>query len=238
MQSSGSYQQQLQTVLSVHLCVEAGFRQFIELDCRGIDADVKFFEKIKSEYETARGWPRLWFSTWCYDYCEFYKFQITGVRLGARIRPDFPKPSDQRYRYDPRPPRELPPDGPISHDEFHEHYYWQDCPSFWTWERWYGRQAELSTSDKQALAAVPKRIVKLDMENSIHEDFYGLYAKEARSALRVAIYAVLCNSPGFIFFFLWLRQRGQGSDLQGAAVPVQLSLSLTVAFLGVLYWTR
>jgi hypothetical protein len=35
-----------------------------------------------------------------------------------------------------------------------------------------------------------------------------------------------------IFFFLWLYQWGHGSDMQGASVPVNLSLSLTMGFLG------
>ena len=43
--------------------------------------------------------------------------------------------------------------------------------------------------------------------------------------------------------FLLLRagtdrdQRGHGADLQGAAVPVQLSLTLVAGYLGVLYWS-
>ena len=69
-------------------------------------------------------------------------------------------------------------------------------------------------------------------------EIYGLYAKEARSALRVAIHMSVCCLPGVMFFFLWLYRWGHGADLQGAAVPVQLSLTLVAGYLGVLYWTR
>ena len=233
-----SNQQTCQTALYVYLCTEAGSRRFIELDCTEIGTDVEFFDRIKCEYDKARGWFRLWFSTWRYDHCEFFQFQKTGIGLGARLKVAFPEAFDLLYQYEPRPPIELPPDGPISHDEFREHYYYKLCPPLWSWERWHTRHFGLSTADKEALEAVPKRVVKLDMENGKREHFYGLYAKEARSALRVAIYVAICNLPGFVFFFLWLYQWKHGSDLQGAAVPAELSLSLTVGFIGVLYWTR
>jgi hypothetical protein len=227
-----------QTDNYVYLCVEAGSREFLGLDCNSVQSDIQFFAKLKSEYDKARGWFRLWFSTWCYDHCEFFQFQKTGIGLGARLKIAFPDPGDLLYKYEPRPPKELPPHGPISQDEFRLHYYYEVCPSLLSWERWHRRQISLSTVEKEALEAVPKRVLKLDMQNGKREHFYGLYAKEARSALRVALHLTLCNIPGVIFFFLWLYQWGHGSDMQGAAVPVQLSLSLTLGYLGVLYWTR
>jgi hypothetical protein len=227
-----------QTDRYVYLCVEAGTRQFLGLDCNSVQSDVQFFTKLKFEYDKARGWFRLWFSTWCYDHCEFFQFQKTGIGIGARLKIAFPDPGDFLYKYEPRPPKELPPHGPISQDEFRLHYYYTVCPSLLSWERWHRRQIGLSTVEKEALEAVPKRVLKLDMQNGKREHFYGLYAKEARSAWRVALHLTLCNIPGVIFFFLWLYQWGHGSDMQGAAVPVQLSLSLTLGYLGVLYWTR
>lgn len=222
----------------VYLCVEQGSHQFVDLDCSSVQTDVQFFAKIKSEYNQTRGKLRLWFSTWCYDHCEFFEFQKTGLGLGARLKVAFPDPADPLYDYSPKPLIELPPNGPISPDEFRLHYYYNICPSLFSWERWHRCQTRLSMVDSEAFEAVPKRLVKLDMENGKREHFYGLYAREARSALRVAIYIALCNAPGVLFFFLWLYQWKHGSDLQGAAVPVQLSMSLTAGYLGVLYWTR
>jgi hypothetical protein len=44
--------------------------------------------------------------------------------------------------------------------------------------------------------------------------------------------------PAVIFFFQWLYEWGHGIDLKGAAVPAQLSLSLTLGYLSLLYWSR
>ena len=91
---------------------------------------------------------------------------------------------------------------------------------------------------EEDLEAIPKRHTQVNMDDRLTELFYGLYAKERRSFARVAVYACLCNLPGVIFFFLWLYQWGHSADVQGAAVPVQLSLTLVAGYLGVLYWTR
>jgi hypothetical protein len=154
----------------------------------------------------------------------------------------FPDATDPSYDFSPRPPEYLPPDGPISHDEFNFHYYHDLCPSYISWKRWfatsYFTNTGPSTASRTALDAVLKRTSELKQEDGRRELFYGLYAKEARSAFRVLMYMSLCNVPSVIFFFLWLYQWGHGSDLQGAAVLVNLSLSLTMGFLGWLYWTR
>jgi hypothetical protein len=224
----------------IYLCIDAGTRHFIGVNCNGIQTDVEFFNKIKTEYDSARGWFRLWFSTWRYAHCDFWIFQQTALGGGARLDIGFPTPTDPLYHYLPKPldTPQLPPHGPISHDEFNLHYYYQVCPSLFSWERWHRRQIGLSVVEKGALEVAPKRIIKLDMQSGGREKFYGLYAKEARSALRVAIHMSVCCCPGVIFFFLWLYQWGHGADLQGAAVPVQLSLTLVAGYLGVLYWTR
>jgi hypothetical protein len=226
----------------VHLCIEAGSRRFKALDCTDIRTDMEFFNKIKSEYNEARGWCRLWFSTWTYDYCDFFFFQKHGINSSARLRIGFPDAADSSYAFSPRPPQYLPPNGPISHDEFNFHCYYDLCPSYVSWKRWFAypnfANTGSSTVSRTALDAVPKRTRELKKEDGKRELFYGLYAREARSALRVVVYISLCNVPGLVFFFLWLCQWGHGSDLQGAAVLVNFSLSLTLGFLGWLYWTR
>lgn len=240
LQLSAQVTQVQQNGHHVYLCVEAGSREFIGLNCAGIQTDIQFFDRIKSEYNAARGWFRVWFSTWRYDHCEFMQFQMVGIRLGARLQIAFPAPTDQLYDYMPKPLEklQLPPHGPISPDEFRQHYYYQVCPSLLSWERWHRRRTGLSLVEREAFDTAPKRVVKLDMQNGRREKFYGLYAKEARCALRVAIHMAVCCLPGVIFFFLWLYQWGHSADLQGAAVPVQLSLTLVAGYLGVLYWTR
>ena len=97
---------------------------------------------------------------------------------------------------------------------------------------WRLRHLGLSLVERGAFDSAPKRIMKLDMQDGRRELFYGSYAKEARSALRVLIYMSLCCWPSVIFFFLWIYRWGHGADLQGAAVPVQLSLTLVASYLG------
>lgn len=227
----------------VHVCIEAGSRQFRIVDCKSLGTDMEFFASIKSQYNDTRGWCRLWFSTWTYDHCDFFLFQKHSINSSARLRIGYPDAADPIYDFSPRPPEYLPPDGPISHDEFNFHYYYHDlCPSYFSWTRWfaasYFTNTGPSTASRTALDAVPKRKSELKKEDGKRELFYGLYAREARSALRVVVYISLCNVPGVVFFFLWLYRWGHGSDLQGAAVLVNFSLSLTLGFLGWLYWTR
>ena len=75
------------------------------------------------------------------------------------------------------------------------------------------------------------------MQNGVRETFWGVYARERRSAARVSIYGLLANSPGIVFF-LWLFQWKHESDLQNGTVPVGLSLSLTMLFVAFVYETR
>jgi hypothetical protein len=130
---------------------------------------MEFFNKMKSEYNEARGWYRLWFSTWTYHHCEFFLFQKHGMNSSARLRIGFPDAADSSYDFSPRPPEYLPPDGPISHDEYHFHYYYNTCPSYMSWTRWFASSYLIntgpSTANCTALTAVPKRMTKLDMEN-------------------------------------------------------------------------
>ena len=198
------------TTSDLHLCIEAGLRQFTALDCKDLRTDVEFFDSIKSRYKKRRGWYRLWFSTWIYDHCDFFLFQKHAINSSARLRIGFPDDTDLTYDFSPRPPEYMPPDGPISHDEFHFHYYYDHCPSYLSWKRWFATSYFTTTgssvASRTALDAVPKRKSELNKEDGKRELFYGLYAKEARSAFRVVMYISLCNLPGVIFFFLWLYQ--------------------------------
>lgn len=59
--------------------------------------------------------------------------------------------------------------------------------------------------------------------------FWGIVAREKRSALRVLVYVLICASPNIVsvwFFFSWLFAWGHEGELQNAAVPAELSLTL------------
>lgn len=81
---------------------------------------------------------------------------------------------------------------------------------------------------------IPKRdrLVVADARGDKVEIFWGLVAREQRSALRVSIYMLISLIPSIWFAFAWLFGWGHAGDLQDATVP----LTLTVAMLGML-WT-
>lgn len=124
------------TIRQVYLYVGSASRHIIRLGCDGISTDVEFFAKMKTEYEKARGWPRLWFSMWRYEYCDFVEFCKYGMGIGAYVNIGFPDEHDILYDFEPRLPKLPPPDGPVYRDEFWAHYYHQGCPSLIDWRRY------------------------------------------------------------------------------------------------------
>jgi len=92
-----------------------------------------------------------------------------------------------------------------------------------------------NTNDDYVLKALPKRKQVLEMGDGKREYFWGIYAKERRCFRWVAAYAVLANVPGLVFVFLWLFQWKHASDLQGATVLAQVSIALSVAFVGAIW---
>lgn len=193
---------------------------------------------MKTEYEKARGRPRLWFSMWRYEYCDFVELCKYGMGIGAYVNVGFPDEHDIMYDFEPRLPKPPPPDEPVYRDEFWAHYYHQDCPSLIDWRRYQKHRWSFCDADTEALNAIPKRNVETDMKDVKRIQFYGLYAKEKRSFARVLTNGVLCNVPSVIFFFLWLFQWKHGSDLQNAMVPLTPSLTLTLGFVGIVFGTR
>lgn len=221
------------------LCIVSSSRKFVSLRCDDLKSDVQLFAKMRTSYDKARGWPRLWFSMWQYKYSEFVLFHKYGVRRGARVDVAFPSEHDQMYQFLPRKPHPAPPKGPITPEQFEDHYYNDHCPCWYDWRRYQlSYRGHFNKVNRVALDAVPKRIVRIDMDDGIDEHFYGLYAREERNFLRVVIYFCLFNLPGVVFFFLWLFHWYHGSDLQTASVPLTLSLSLTLGFAAVVFGTR
>jgi hypothetical protein len=95
-----------------------------------------------------------------------------------------------------------------------------------------------STHDDYVLKALPKRRQVLEMADGKREYFWGIYAKERRCFRWVAVYAVMANVPGLVFVFLWLFRWGHAEDLQGATVLAQVSIALSVAFVGAIWADR
>lgn len=57
------------------------------------------------------------------------------------------------------------------------------------------------------------------------EQFWGIMAREQRSALKVVLYMLLSLTPTIWFTFMWLFSWGHEGDLQNATVPVTISIA-------------
>lgn len=148
------------------LYVTASSHQFVSIRCDLLRTDLAFYTRMKNEYNKARGWLRLYFSMWQYDHCEFVRFKKYGYHRGARLKVAFPVRDDLDYDFAPRVPTPAPPDGPVSSDEFRDHYYLPDCPSFYSWRRYQLRfRGHFSRIAREALEAVPKRHREVNMDD-------------------------------------------------------------------------
>lgn len=125
----------------VYLCVEAGSRELHhpQLRCHTDRQPVLQQTQVRVQL---RSWmvPALVLHVTLRP-LRVHAVQEIGIGLGARLNIAFPEHTDPLYHYTPKPlkPLQLPPDGPISSDEFRLNYYYQICPSLLSWERWHRR---------------------------------------------------------------------------------------------------
>jgi len=134
-----------------------------------------------------------------------------------------------------------PPLGPIGKIEFYDYFYHLHQASSLTsryWQFFTPQYLLKGLPDASSVQHLPKKTSQLHENDGSRELFWGLYAVERRAFAWVFAYGCLCNAPGAIFFFLWLFRWGHAADLQNASVPVQLSLSLTICFVALLYDSR
>lgn len=78
---------------------------------------------------------------------------------------------------------------------------------------------------------IPQRFWNFDKRASQREDFWGIYVREKRSAVMMALYMVLSVLPfvGFCLLYTFGVVRG---DVQNAATPLALSLTMLAGLLG------
>lgn len=216
----------------LYLCIRLRNPHFVEIECDAMKNDLELFHALKAAYNQSRGPLRRWFSVWQYDHCKFFVFRKWGVHLGGPLYADFPLTADLLYDFKPRPPVPPPPHGPIAAGEFRDHYYYSNRRPMWAHlsrsTTSYVRFRGLNTD---ALEALPKRVRRLELEDEKRELFHGLLAVEARCGLRMAVYCFLLNAPWIVFLFLWLLPLGHPLDLQGATVPLMVSLAAMTVFL-------
>lgn len=113
---------------------------------------------------------------------------------------------------------------PISVHEFHDRFY-QRVKS----ETCLAGNGACCT-DHDAVERIPQKKDLVSVSAEGRPQFYGIVARETKSALTMVVYVLISSVPGTIFFFLWLFKWGHG-NLQDASVLLMLSFSL----LGLLY---
>ena len=219
----------------LYLCIHRDPPRFEPIDCDQLREDVALFEAIKSTYNRKRGFMRCWFSVWIYDHCDFYEFQKDGVGLFSLCGCGFPDAKDFSYDFEPRPHKRLPPDGPVSAAEFRDRYHhphgaWGLLSTVWH-PRALSRNKGLEAASKEALNSLPKRKEKLEMDSRTRERFFGLLAVETFSYSRLLTYLFALNAPSVVFMILWLSVWGHSGDLQNAAVPLFITLTLSGMFI-------
>lgn len=95
----------------------------------------------------------------------------------------------------------------------------------------------IDTLPQDLLESMPKRdrVVIPGARFSKPEHFWGIVAREQRSALRVVVYMLLSLTPTSCFMFMWLFSWGHEGDLQNATVPVTISIATLSMVWAVVY---
>lgn len=102
------------------------------------------------------------------------------------------------------------------------------------------RSCIIKTIPGKLLDGMPKRDRLVDEEAEFSEDqdvevFWGLVAREQRSAFRVIVYILLSFTPSLWFMFQWLFGWGHDEDLQDATVPLMFSTTMLGILWAVVY---
>lgn len=131
------------------------------------------------------------------------------------------------YKFSPRPMLETPITSHMFHDLFYACYD-DASPIHALHKLWPSEGCDIVESlPDDLLDNMPKRDreVQPGAQLSKVEHFWGLVARDQRSALRVLLYMLLSLAPTVWFVFAWLFSWGHNGDLQDATVPVTLSIA-------------
>ena len=177
--------------------------------------DEAFFEELRKAFRRLRGFWQYWLSPFQFDHCEFWKFTRFYVNELARAGKCLPL--DPIYQYRPRPPG-IHPDPPIQPDEFRRRFY-----------------TDLSNpcGRGEALERIPKRQTRFQINLHVdgYEDMWGLLVELRPSFLVALVWGLVITAGGWGFLGWWIS--GHKDDLQTAAVPVMLIMTILMTYLAV-----
>ncbi|KAK7700365.1 hypothetical protein SLS64_010973 [Diaporthe eres] len=202
-----------------------------------------FFQAIVENYNMRRGWRRL-LSIYVYSHCDFVKIKRYAPQsFDPGVRFSFPphdeSPHDKEYGYYPRPM----PHAPVSRHMFNHLFnacYSDEGLAHKLHYAFISPSCVIKTIPGKLLDGMPKRDRLVDEEAEFGEDqdvevFWGLVAREQRSALRVVVYMLLGLGPSLWFMFQWMFGWGHDGDLQDATVPLMFSATMLGILWAVVY---
>lgn len=149
-------------------------------------------------------------------------------------------PHDREYGYYPRPMLQAPVSRHMFNHLFNACYSDESLPHKLHYA-FIAPSCIIKSIPGKLLDGMPKRDRLVDEEAEFSEDqdvevFWGLVAREQRSALRVVAYALLGLEPSLWFMFQWLFGWGHSGDLQGATVPLMISAAM-LGILGIVVYS-
>ncbi|KXG46081.1 uncharacterized protein PGRI_049370 [Penicillium griseofulvum] len=181
-------------------------------------SDHDFFTWIRNSYYSHRGFLAIWFGLYRYAHCEFSRFRRFDGYEYAPLLPEYPDEDQPFYHYAPKPMRPRPP---MASHEFNHWFYkrsWSRTARLLSTQRHRAKSRCFSLGSRSVIEEkIPKRETSLEEGVPACEDFWGLLA---------------FLSPSVYFFFAWLFQWGHVGGLQGASIPITLSLAPLATFWG------
>ncbi|KAG8158120.1 hypothetical protein KVR01_011881 [Diaporthe batatas] len=215
----------------VHLLVRKG-DQYVLSPMKVTEGDARgFFQDLIVRYQRQRGFLRQFLSIFVYSHCDFVKVKHHRAYRFSPI-PGFSFPERGKdvefheYSYSPQPMIQAPITKHMFNDYFYSCYNNNNIRHS-VLHKFLSSCDVIETLPQDLLESMPKRDreVMVGAQFGRVEHFWGIVAREQRSALRVVLYMLLSLMPTVWFMFMWMFSWGHEGDLQNATVPVTISLA-------------
>lgn len=218
----------------------------------------EFFQELIIQYCQHRGFLRRLLSIFVYSHCDFVKVMFRPFKArypltdniqvkhhrAYRFSPvtgfSFPElgidTEYPEYTYSPQPMMQAPVTKHMFNDYFYSCYDSHNLKHSFL-HKFLSSCDVIETLPQDLLGSMPKRDreVIVGAKFSKVEHFWGIVAREQRSALRVVAYMLLSLTPTIWFTFMWLFSWGHEGDLQNATVPVTISIATLSMVWAVVY---
>ncbi|KAG8160614.1 hypothetical protein KVR01_008878 [Diaporthe batatas] len=229
-----------------------------QLNLHQIDAKLHsgetFADALRQGYCRLRGRWKSLFGIDIFSHCDFVKFEKYIAEHYSNRGIGVPGSDIREYDFQPKPGDTLFADPPISPEHFKHIFY--DCTGYYNRDGSKISQAVLTQDDSsnifkksiskvrflfarrgrfpsKTVAKIPQRLSYFDEKGDNEEVFWGLLAREERSALRVCMWALIIFSPSIAFSFIYLFGK-MDVDLQNATTLFAITLTIFGTFISFL----